>query len=44
MPFTPFHFGPAAALKAAAPAHFSFMVFCYAQVVTDLESGFYLSA
>src|SRR2546426_3092076 len=42
MPFTPFHFGPAAALKAAAPAHFSFLVFCYAQVVTDLESGFYL--
>jgi len=42
MPFTPFHFGPAAALKAVAPAHFSFTVFCYSQVVTDLESGFYL--
>jgi len=42
MPFTPFHFGPGAALKAAAPAHFSFTIFCYSQVVTDLESGFYL--
>src|SRR5438105_15789650 len=42
MPFTPFHFGPGAALKAAAPAHFSFTVFCYSQIVTDLESGFYL--
>ena len=42
MPFTPFHFGPAAALKAVAPARFSFTLFCYSQVVTDLESGFYL--
>lgn len=42
MPFTPFHFGPAAALKAMAPARFSFTVFCYSQVVTDLESGFHL--
>src|SRR5262245_1529736 len=42
MPFTPFHFGPAAVMKAVAPAHFSFTVFCYSQVVTDLESGFYL--
>jgi Domain of unknown function (DUF4184) len=42
MPFTPFHFGPGAALKAAAPAHFSFTIFCYSQVVTDLETGFHL--
>jgi hypothetical protein len=42
MPFTPFHFGPAAAFKAAAPAHFSFTIFCYSQVVTDLETAFYL--
>ena len=42
MPVTPFHFGPAAALKAVAPAHFSFTIFCYSQVITDLESGFYL--
>lgn len=42
MPFTPFHFGPAAALKAVAPARFSFTIFCYAQVITDIEPGFYL--
>lgn len=37
MPFTPFHFGPAALIKAIAPRHFSFSVFCFAQVVTDVE-------
>lgn len=37
MPFTPFHFGPAALLKSVAPRHFSFSVFCFAQVVTDIE-------
>ncbi len=42
MPFTPFHFGPGAAIKAAIPARFSFLLFCYAQVVTDLESAYYL--
>jgi Domain of unknown function (DUF4184) len=42
MPFTPFHFGPGAALKAVVPYRFSLSVFCYSQVVTDLESGFYL--
>ena len=42
MPFTPFHFGPAVAIKAAIPSQFSFAIFCYSQVVTDLESGFYL--
>ena len=42
MPFTPFHFGPGAALKAVGRARFSFTVFCYSQVVTDLESGFYI--
>jgi hypothetical protein len=42
MPFTPFHFGPAAAIKAAVPRYFSFTVFCYSQVITDLESGYYL--
>ena len=42
MPFTPFHFGPGMFLKAAAPAHFSFIIFCYAQVAIDLESGYYL--
>jgi hypothetical protein len=42
LPFTPFHFGPGAAIKAAIPTRFSFTVFCYAQVVTDLESGYFL--
>ena len=42
MPFTPFHFGPGAAIKAVMRSRFSFTLFCYSQVVTDLESGFYL--
>jgi hypothetical protein len=42
MPFTPFHLGPGAAIKAAIPARFSFTVFCYAQVVTDLEPAYYM--
>lgn len=41
MPFTPFHFGPGIAIKAAIP-RFSFLLFCYAQIVTDLESAYYL--
>jgi hypothetical protein len=42
MPFTPFHFGPGAAIKAVIPGKFSFTVFCYAQVVTDLEPAYYM--
>lgn len=42
MPFTPFHFGPGAAIKAAMPRHFSFTVFCFAQIVTDFETAYYL--
>jgi hypothetical protein len=42
MPFTPFHFGPGAAIKAAIPRHFSFTVFCFAQVVTDCETAYYM--
>jgi len=42
MPITPFHFGPGAAIKAAAPSYFSFTVFCFAQVVTDCETAYYL--
>lgn len=37
MPFTPFHFGPGAALKALLPARFSFTVFAFSQVLIDLE-------
>ena len=38
MPITPFHFGPGAALHALAPRHVSFIAFCSANVVIDLES------
>lgn len=42
MPFTPFHFGPGAAFKAAIPRYFSFTVFCFAQVLTDCETAYYM--
>ena len=38
VPVTPFHFGPGAALHAAAPKHLSFIAFCIANVLIDLES------
>jgi membrane-bound metal-dependent hydrolase YbcI (DUF457 family) len=38
MPITPFHFGPGAALHALAPRHVSFLAFCCANVVIDIES------
>lgn len=40
MPFTPFHLGAGAALKAVAGDRFSFMVFGGTQVLMDLEPGF----
>jgi hypothetical protein len=43
MPFTPFHFGPGAALKFTFGRHFSLSLFCVAQVVTDLEVLFYMA-
>ena len=43
MPVTPFHFGPAAAMKAATPKHFSFVVFGLSQVVIDMEPAFYMA-
>jgi membrane-bound metal-dependent hydrolase YbcI (DUF457 family) len=42
MPITPFHFGPGAIIKELIPKTFSFTLFCYSQVVTDLESGYHL--
>jgi hypothetical protein len=42
MPFTPFHFGPGAAIKAVAPRYFSFTIFCFAQVTTDCETAYYM--
>jgi len=38
MPFTPFHFGAGAALHAVAPRHVSFLSFCAANVLIDVES------
>lgn len=38
MPFTPFHFGAGAALHALAPRHVSFLAFCAANVLIDVES------
>jgi membrane-bound metal-dependent hydrolase YbcI (DUF457 family) len=38
MPVTPFHFGPGALLHAVAPRHVSFLSFCAANVLIDLES------
>src|SRR5262245_57341489 len=42
MPFTPYHFGPGLAIKAVMQSQFSFTIYCYAQVITDLESGDHL--
>ena len=37
MPITPFHFGPGALLKSAAPGRISWTVFALANVLIDLE-------
>lgn len=42
MPATPFHFGPGLLVKAAAPRRFSMAAYSLAQVVIDIESGYYL--
>ena len=42
MPVTPFHFGPGAALHVIAPKHVSFIAFCAANVIVDLESAYNL--
>jgi hypothetical protein len=38
MPITPFHFGPGALLHAVAPRYVSFVSFCAANVLIDIES------
>jgi len=38
MPVTPFHFGPGALFHAIAPKHVSFLAFCIANILIDLES------
>ena len=42
MPITPFHFGPAAIIHAVAPRHVSFLAFCAANVLIDVEPLYYM--
>jgi membrane-bound metal-dependent hydrolase YbcI (DUF457 family) len=42
MPFTPFHFGPGALLHSAAPNHVSFLAFCGANVLVDVEPLYFM--
>jgi len=42
VPFTPFHFGPAALVHSAAPRHISFLAFCGANVLVDVEPLYYM--
>lgn len=43
MPITPFHFGPGAAIHAIAPKHVSFLAFCSANVLIDIEPLYYMA-
>jgi hypothetical protein len=42
MPFTPFHFGPGAFIKALLPKHFSFTLFVFTQVLIDCETLYFM--
>lgn len=42
MPITPFHFGPGAALHAIAPRYVSFLAFCAANVLMDVEPLYFM--
>jgi hypothetical protein len=42
VPVTPFHFGPGAAVHAAAPRYVSFIAFCGANVLIDIEPLTYI--
>ena len=42
MPVTPFHFGPGAAIHALAPRHISFVAFCAANVLIDIEPLYFM--
>lgn len=42
MPFTPFHFGPGAAFHSAAPKQVSFLAFCAANVLIDIEPLYFM--
>ena len=39
MPFTPLHFGPGLALKSITGRWFSLALFCFVQVLIDVEPG-----
>ncbi len=43
MPVTPFHFGPAATVKAVAGGHFSLVMFALSQAVIDFEPFIYMA-
>ena len=42
MPITPFHFGPGAAIHAAVPRYVSFLAFCAANILMDVEPLYYM--
>jgi membrane-bound metal-dependent hydrolase YbcI (DUF457 family) len=42
MPITPFHFGPGAIIHAVAPRHVSFLAFCAANILIDVEPLYYM--
>ncbi|MBR7746020.1 hypothetical protein [Undibacterium baiyunense] len=42
MPFTPFHFGPGAVIHAIAPKQVSFLAFCAANVMIDVEPLYFM--
>lgn len=42
MPVTPLHFGPGAFIHAVAPRHVSFLAFCVANVLIDIEPLYYI--
>lgn len=43
MPVTPFHFGPAALVKAVMPRYFSFVTFGVTQAIIDTEPLYYMA-
>ena len=42
MPYTPYHIAPGFLFKAILHKHFSLFVFVLAQLIIDIESGYYL--
>jgi membrane-bound metal-dependent hydrolase YbcI (DUF457 family) len=42
MPFTPFHFGPGVAFHAVTPKQVSFLAFCAANILTDIEPLYFM--